>query len=241
MDSDLATDFRLVAMDLRGHGSSDRPVDGYGDSRLWADDLHATIQTLGLKDPVVCGWSYGPLVILDYIRHYGDDAIGAICLVGGVTKLGSEEALGVLTPEFISLVPGFFASEVEPCVASLRSLIELCLHAPSDEDLYTMLGASVSVPPYVRRAMLSRSVSNDDLIPRIRKPAFIVHAPDDAVVKAAAAKQHQDSFPKSQVATVPGAGHAVFWNDPATFNRHLRDFVKLLATDRPRSTSSVQV
>ena len=41
MRSDLANDFRLVAMDLRGHGASEKPRDVYGDSRLWADDVRA--------------------------------------------------------------------------------------------------------------------------------------------------------------------------------------------------------
>src|SRR5438128_12167186 len=59
MRSDLARRYRLVAMDLRGHGSSERPRDGYDDSRLWADDVDAAIRELGLDRPVLCGWSYG--------------------------------------------------------------------------------------------------------------------------------------------------------------------------------------
>lgn len=238
LDSDLASDYRLFAMDMRGHGSSDKPVEGYGDSRLWAEDVHAAIQTLGLERPVLCGWSYGPLVILDYIRHYGDDAIAGICLVGGVTKLGSDEAAAVLTPDFLGLVPGFFASDVETCVGSLRSLLELCIHEPSPEDLYMMLGASVCVPPYVRRALLSRSINNDDLLPRIQKRMLAVHASDDAVVKPDAVKQHMGGFTNAQVELLPNAGHAVFWNDAATFNRLLREFLKVLAADRQRITRS---
>ena len=42
--SDLTQEHRLVAMDMRGHGSSDKPRDAYGDSRLWADDVNATIE-----------------------------------------------------------------------------------------------------------------------------------------------------------------------------------------------------
>ena len=33
LNSDLAEDYRLVAMDLRGHGLSDKPRDGYADSK----------------------------------------------------------------------------------------------------------------------------------------------------------------------------------------------------------------
>ena len=48
LNSDLASDYRLVAMDLRGHGLSDKPREGYTDSKLWADDVNAVIQTLRL-------------------------------------------------------------------------------------------------------------------------------------------------------------------------------------------------
>ncbi len=72
MHSELADTFRLVALDLRGHGLSDKPLDGYADSKMWADDIHAVIRALRLDHPVLCGWSYGALVILDYIRHYGE-------------------------------------------------------------------------------------------------------------------------------------------------------------------------
>ena len=48
MSSDLTRDYRLVAMDLRGHGRSDKPRDGYTDSRLWADDVNAVLTALHL-------------------------------------------------------------------------------------------------------------------------------------------------------------------------------------------------
>src|SRR5713226_2184646 len=155
MRSDLADDYRLVAMDMRGHGLSDKPREGYTDSRLWADDVNAAIQALSLDHPILCGWSYGPLVILDYLRHYGEDSISGINFVGAVTKLGS-----------------------------LESLLRMCFaKEPSAEDLYLMLGYNVSVPPYVRQALFSRSFDNDDLLPRIRKPVLITHGADDAIVK----------------------------------------------------------
>lgn len=88
INSDLAEDHRLVAMDMRGHGLSDKPVAGYEDSKMWADDVNAVIETLELDNPVLCGWSYGPLVILDYIRHYGEDQLGCLQFIGAITKLG---------------------------------------------------------------------------------------------------------------------------------------------------------
>ena len=44
MNSDLAEDHRLVAIDLRGHGLSERSLAmAYFESRLWADDVHAVL------------------------------------------------------------------------------------------------------------------------------------------------------------------------------------------------------
>lgn len=229
MNSDLADDHRLVAMDLRGHGRSDKPGEGYTESRLWADDVNAAIQSLRLDHPILCGWSYGPLVILDYIRHYGEDDIGGINFIGGVTKLGSDEAASVMTPEFLSLLPGFFATEVEESVRSLGSLLRLCfLQEPSAEELYQMLGYNVSVPPYVRQGMFSRSFDNDDLLPRIRKPVLITHGAKDAVVKPAAVDQHKAGMAHAQIHVVANAGHGAFWDDPAGYNQRLRAFSESL-------------
>lgn len=148
MNSDLANDFRLVAMDLRGHGLSEKPHDAYGDSKLWADDVQAVIETLGLDRPVLSGWSYGGLIICDYLRHHGEGRIGGINLVGAVSKLGTDAAFAVLAPRFLAIVPGFFSSDVEESVGCLAQLVRLFMHEePSPEDFYGILGYNVIVPP----------------------------------------------------------------------------------------------
>jgi len=229
LNSDLADRYRLVAMDMRGHGLSEKPRDGYGDSRLWADDLDSVIRTLKLDQPVLCGWSYGPLVILDYVRHHGEGAVGGMNFVGGISKVGSEEANSVITPEFFSLVPGFFSADVEESVRSLRSLMQLCCtHELSAEHLYLMLGYNLSVPPYVRQALFSRSVDNDDLLPTIRKPVLILHGAEDTILKRAVVDQHKARLAHAQVQVMPGVGHAPFWDDAAGFNGHLRAFCERL-------------
>jgi len=104
LGSELGRRFRLVAMDLRGHGASAKPASGYEDSKLWADDVAAAIQELALDQPILCGWSYGPLVMLDYIRYYGEARVGGLHFVDGISKLGSAAALSVLTPEPFRIV-----------------------------------------------------------------------------------------------------------------------------------------
>jgi pimeloyl-ACP methyl ester carboxylesterase len=229
LNSSLADTFRLIALDLRGHGLSDKPREGYSDSRLWADDVHATIQALNLDHPILCGWSYGPLVILDYIRHYGEDDICAVNFVGGVTKLGSDEAATVLTAEFLSLLPRFFSTDTQESMRALDSLVHMCFARQlAVEEHYLMLGYNASVPPYVRQALFSRSFDNDDLLPKIRKPVLITHGADDAVVKPTVIEQQMARIGHTQVRIIANAGHACFWGEAATYNQCLQRFVGTL-------------
>ncbi len=229
MNSSLVKDHRLVALDLRGHGLSEKPPNGYNDSKLWADDLNAVIQGLNLDHPVLSGWSYGPLVFLDYIRHYGEDRLGGLHLVGAVTKLGSDQAISVLTPEFLNVIPQFLSTEAETSVRGLEGLLRLCFaQQPSASELYLMLGYNVSVPPYVRQGLFSRSFDNDDLLPKIRKPVLITHGAADAIVKPAAVDQHKAAMPHAQVQLMANTGHAAFWDDAPGFNQRLHAFCESL-------------
>jgi pimeloyl-ACP methyl ester carboxylesterase len=225
LDSDLAGNYRLVAMDMRGHGTSEKPRAGYDDSQLWADDVAVTIRELDLERPVISGWSYGPLVILDYVRHYGEDAIGGIHFVSAISKLGSEAATAVLAPGFLALVPGLFSSDVEESVRSLDSLLRMCFaREVSATELYLMLGYNVSVPPFVRQALFSRAFDNDDLLAELRSPVLITHGAEDAIVSTAVVEQHRALVPHAPVDIMPGAGHAPFWDDAARFNQRLATF-----------------
>jgi pimeloyl-ACP methyl ester carboxylesterase len=229
LQSGLARDFRLVALDLRGHGLSGKPREAYSDSRLWAEDVNSAIQTLGLYHPVLCGSSYGPLVILDYLRHFGEQDIGGVHFVGGVTKLGTEEATAVLDPGFVELVPGFFSTDVEESARSLESLLRRCfVRELAAADLFLMLGYTLFVPPYVRQALLSRSLDNDDLLPKIRKPVLITHGAQDAVVDPVVLERQMARIPHAQVHLMEGMGHAPFWDDAPAFNQRLADFARAL-------------
>ena len=225
MNSNLAGEHRLLALDVRGHGLSDKPLNGYNDSKLWADDVNAVIQGLNLDHPVLSGWSYGPLVFLDYIRHYGEERLGGLQFVGAITRLGSEEAFSVVTPEVLSVVPQFLSAGAETSVRGLEGLLRLCFaQAPSASELYMMLGYNVSVPRYVRQGLFSRSFSNDDLLPKIRKPVLITHGAVDAIIKPAAVDQHKAAMPHAEVQLMANAGHAAFWDDAPRFNECLHAF-----------------
>jgi pimeloyl-ACP methyl ester carboxylesterase len=77
----LAPSFRVVALDERGHGESDKPEEGY-DLPTFVADAYAVAQKLGLDRPTVVGQSWGGHVALEYaVAH--PDAISQLVLVDG--------------------------------------------------------------------------------------------------------------------------------------------------------------
>ena len=227
MESELADRFRLVAVDLRGHGRSEKPVEGYDDSGLWADDINAVIEGLDLDHPVLSGWSYGPLVILDYLRRYGEDNVAGMNFVGGITKIGSDEAASVLTDDFISLIPGFFSDDASESSAALGSLVDLCFTKDiSEAERYMMLGLNANVPPHVRRGLFSRSLDNDDLLGGLSKPALVTQGTEDSVVKADVVEKQFSLIGNLRVEMIDDAGHACFWDNAQEYNRVLAEFTE---------------
>jgi pimeloyl-ACP methyl ester carboxylesterase len=70
---------RIVTVDLRGHGKSDKPQLSYT-MQLFTDDLAWTCEQIGLKKPVVIGHSLGGVAVLALALRY-PDVPSAIVLV----------------------------------------------------------------------------------------------------------------------------------------------------------------
>jgi pimeloyl-ACP methyl ester carboxylesterase len=80
---DLAARFRVIAVDLRGHGYSDAPVTGYDDPKNWAADLAAVLAAEDIASgAVLLGWSYGGIVLSDYLTAYGTGAVAGVVYTG---------------------------------------------------------------------------------------------------------------------------------------------------------------
>lgn len=80
-----------VAVDLRGHGRSDKPDDGYTPGAV-ADDLAGLIGVLGLARPIVVGQSWGGNVVLELARRHPDRVAAVACVDGGWIHLRDQFA-----------------------------------------------------------------------------------------------------------------------------------------------------
>ncbi len=228
MESELARRYRLLAMDLRGHGLSDKPQDAYGDARLWAEDIDAVIRSLGLDRPVLVAWSYAGFIVCDYMSAFGEGAIGGINLVGAATSISQDSAPRILGMDFLSLLPGLFSDGAEESVRTLEAFIAMCARTQPDwSELCTTLGYNSLVPPYVRREMLSRTIDNDALLPALRLPVLISHGEKDRIVLPEVARAHAAAIGQARLSMYPDSGHAVFIDDCDRFNKELGEFALL--------------
>ena len=231
--SSLSNDFRLVTYDLRGHGSSDKPLDApsYTTSSLWADDLDAVIRAKNLDHPVLVGWSYGGYVIADYIRKYRDDNIGGVVFLAAVTKQGSPEAASFLTDEVLALFPEILNPDVTRNIIGTRALTRM-FGNPLKGDLWeNSYGSAMMVPPEVRLAMFSRTLDNDDVLARIGVPALVIQGGADRIVKVSAARHIARTVPLAELHVYDGVSHAPQFEAPNRLNRDLAEFVR--AARRP--------
>jgi non-heme chloroperoxidase len=228
LQSELADDFRLVAMDLRGHGGSQRPHDAYGEPSLWGGDVDAVITDLGLDRPILCGWSYGGVVIGDYLSCYGSEGLGGIVLVGAVSRMG-ESVQPFLGPDFQACFPALFSTDVETTTTALQTFIRLCFAAdPEPGEFYSVLGYNSVVPPYVRQDMLSRTLNYDDVYASVRLPMMITHGLQDRIVLPTMSRHLAERLPAARTSYYTGTGHAPFAEDPQRFNTELRTFANAI-------------
>ncbi len=80
---------RVVALDQRGHGESDKPDTGYTFEEIVADD-YALAEQLRLERPVVVGHSWGGSVVVQYAATHPEDVRGVVLVDGGFTQMGQR-------------------------------------------------------------------------------------------------------------------------------------------------------
>lgn len=80
---------RVLAIDQRGHGRSDKPDMGYEFATV-VDDLHLLMHELGIDAPIIAGQSWGGNVVLAYGARYPHDAQRLIFVDGGFLDLQSR-------------------------------------------------------------------------------------------------------------------------------------------------------
>jgi non-heme chloroperoxidase len=223
-DGALADEFRLVAYDLRGHGMSEAPLEPehYADGALWADDVAAIVEQLGLDRTVLVGWSYGAFVICDYLRLHGQDRVAAINFTGGGVKLGQAAFGTLLGPGFLDHFADATADDLPTNIRAMRSFVRTCIAKPLPEDeVETAVCWNVVVPARVRAHLAARELDYDDVLRALDVPLLVTHGRADSVALPAMAEHVLATCPSAEISWYERVGHVPHLEEPERFNREL--------------------
>ena len=220
----LASEFRLVAFDIRGHGASEKPTDlsRYIDDMLFADDVHCVMEAFNLKRPVLVGWSYAGRIVSDYVTAQGTKRIAGINYVCARTK--SDAAYN---GPGTGLLRDMTSNDLATNIRATRSFLRACYeNQPSPEDFETALAYNMLVPPGIRRAHLSRPASDGSILKKLDVPVLVTQGSEDKLVLKGLGEFTAAVVPGARLSMYQGIGHSPFAEDAPRFNRELAEFVR---------------
>lgn len=230
-EGDLANEFRLLCMDLRGHGMSERPAEAeaYQDGRLFADDVAAVIRSLDLEKPVLVGASYAGLVINDYLSHYGDSGLGGINYVASTVYFGNDKANAHMGSALMELVPGLLSSDLAENIAATRAFVRLFYATqPSQDEFETVLAYNMVAPVDVRMALAGREIDGDAVMASIKCPVLITQGTDDVIVLPSMSECIKAQIPHAAMSLYDGVGHTAYGEAADRFNTELAAFTRAI-------------
>lgn len=212
--------WHVVALTLRGHGGSDKPADGYTPADM-AADVAQFIAAMELPPVVVVGHSMGSTVAL---RLAADHPRCVRALTGLGSFAGYRDK-----PELVDWVRGVIDPLADPVPRALAEEFQRSkLARPVSPGLIdAMTEQSLKVPARVWRRGFAGLLAEDvgDLLPRVGVPVLLLHGERDAFVPAQDAARLAAAMPQARLHTWAGAGHAMHWEEPASFAALLGDFV----------------
>ncbi len=217
-DADLAQRYRLIALDLRGHGASGKPwtPEAYQGHEPWADDLAMVMQTLDIHQPWLVAWSFGGFVALDYVRRYGQQPLSGLLFTG---------SHGGLLRRPVGATPDF-SNDLQAAIESAREFMSLMSAQPLPDEIRVRGEFShVMLPPYVRRAFVGKSLDNSDLISDLTLPMLLVIGEADFSLNAAVISEALGHKSNIEVRVYSGVGHSPFVEAAKRFNADLVEII----------------
>lgn len=175
--------YRTIAVDLRGHGLSDKPDHGY-DFTTVCTDLVALLDHFDLDRAVLVGQSWGGNVVVHAAHEHPDRVIGSVAIDGGAFEMSRrfatwEDCAAALAPPRLA---GTRASRLEAAIrASNRDWPESGIRGSLSNFEYHDDGTLSPWLTFDRHMQILRAMFDHrptELYPLIERP--IVFMPADS-------------------------------------------------------------
>ncbi|MBM3125446.1 MAG: alpha/beta fold hydrolase [Chloroflexi bacterium] len=196
----FAMDNRVIALDLRGHGLSDRPSSGY-DMPSILRDVESALSKLKAAAPfVLVGHSYGGAIVTEYALQHPDE-IERLVLVAtaGEYKLKALFRLGLHLPS--------------PILRMIDPFTRAWLHGP---------------PHALKQFYLTNLSrwSGWDRFSRLKVPVLVLRGSRDIVFEKPMFEKVAGSIPNSEEADIGASGHMVMLERREAVDRAIARFLK---------------
>ncbi|MBI4729722.1 MAG: alpha/beta hydrolase [Acidobacteria bacterium] len=261
---DLASSFRLVLYDQRGHGLSGMPPGGDFSIEALGRDLEAVLRAACPDGgAVVAGHSMGGMSALK-LAEISPDAIGGRVAALALVDTTAADVMNGMLPGAGRRLDGAAQAVQEVAVGALvrRGRVEWLRRSTGDLAYYAIrfMGFGPRPSPakvaFVERLLseaptevwveLMRHLLAFDVrhvLKAIRVPTLVVVGSSDRLTPPGAARRIARAIPGAKLAVIPGAGHMSMLERPKEFNARLEAFVARVRNsdrtpEKPKAASS---
>jgi pimeloyl-ACP methyl ester carboxylesterase len=211
---DFAKRNRVIALDLPGHGQSDKPQIAYT-MDLFADAIDAVMRDAKVEHAVIVGHSMGAPVARQFYRKYPQKTLGIVLVDGGWRLFGTKE----LREQFLTMFRG---PNYKEAGAQMFSQMTATM---SPEERERVKSTFTSTPQYVlvsaMESMTQESLYGPD---KVNVPVFAILA--KSPFWAPDTEQYFRSLaPDFELQWWEGVGHFLMIERPKQFNEAVIAFL----------------
>jgi len=216
--------FKMVTVDMRGAGESDKPADNYTID-LYVDDLNSIIEELQEKNIVLVGESMGALFAIKYATKY-PEKVSKLILIGGTPQIIASDDFPHGYP--LEITQRLLTLFQESYSRGLRTFFKLAFPEPGTEYLREL---ACDVCQKTTKEIAINCLSNflkEDLRPLLGKiniPTLILHGEDDRAVMLEGAKYMHEKILGSKMYIFKDKGHLPSLTAADKFNKILEEFI----------------
>jgi pimeloyl-ACP methyl ester carboxylesterase len=216
----LAHRYRMILVDLRGHGGSSRPESGYARRDL-AMDLVLLLDALGLARVDVIGHSLGSLVAQDLAEDWPARVRRVVLISSTATPEPGQDEFD-LAGALVGL-----EDPIDPNSVFLTKWFA----NPTPVDAAFLAAArreAAAMPARLWRRICKESLRLDDLtadLPRLLAPALLIWGALDPIFGARHRISLCQALPGATVRIYGELGHNPFWEQPAVIAREIAEFL----------------
>lgn len=221
----LAERFTVVAVDNRGTGASDKPVEGYALSNM-ADDVVAVLDSLGIPKAHVLGYSMGGSIAQELAcRHPARVAGLVLCatICGGATTVRAPLSTLRILRDLDGREPEEVARRMWQVTYASDYLLK---HSDRAER---QLQREIRQPTPLHAADLQfQALSEFDAssrLPELRVPTLVLTGDLDQIVLPHNSTVLVDLIPDSVLHIMHGCGHRLMWEKPEECAGIVADFL----------------